>query len=219
MSDSSPLKLLAELPNHLDINPATVAIGAPFFKLPAELRNSIYRYIVVSDDPVYIAPTSIKRHTRLLQTCNQIRGEASRIFCEENVFCIAPAFRWYHVAVAWTASIGQDKARAVSCLMLRLVIPSGHIHSADDAVAGRGFFTWDEIRYIRDPYKRDAENMAMAVVEMIKLGLPESCIDFSIPTRLEVVEGTGGWMMVEETHDSYYSTLADGLRLSSIPSG
>lgn len=53
--------------------------------IPGELRNQIYRLILVQDDPIKLTPTDHEQPA-LLRTCKQIRDEATSIFIEENQF-------------------------------------------------------------------------------------------------------------------------------------
>lgn len=58
-------------------------ISFPFLKLPAELRNSIYRYAVVRISPIDIDATGLQEPA-LLWVSKQIRQEAAPIFWSEN---------------------------------------------------------------------------------------------------------------------------------------
>jgi hypothetical protein len=64
---------------------------SPLMALPPETRNRMYRLVLVEADPntirshpVRLAPTP----PALLQTCQQIRQEASSIYYQENLFRI-----------------------------------------------------------------------------------------------------------------------------------
>lgn len=55
--------------------------------LPAELRNAIYRLVLVVD--IYVEVDDHDHHTHsLLRTCRQLRKEASSFFLDENIFWI-----------------------------------------------------------------------------------------------------------------------------------
>ncbi|KAK4496541.1 hypothetical protein PRZ48_012521 [Zasmidium cellare] len=67
-----------------------VVDGCRLFKLPAELRNRIYRLTLVTSDeasPIQITKSGHER-SRLLDTCKIIRSEALGIYYQENRFAI-----------------------------------------------------------------------------------------------------------------------------------
>ena len=55
-------------------------------RLPAELRNQIYRYVLVSPDPITIPQNGRLPTPGLLLACRQIRRETAEIYWAENVF-------------------------------------------------------------------------------------------------------------------------------------
>ncbi|KAK4544345.1 hypothetical protein LTR36_004236 [Oleoguttula mirabilis] len=60
-------------------------------KLPPELRNRIYREVLVCANPIRVATAFAQQQWQapsLLQTCVQIRGEASGIHYAENTFLV-----------------------------------------------------------------------------------------------------------------------------------
>ena len=82
---------------HLATNPTSnngnaVDTTTGVLMLPAELRNRIYRFALVSSSPVSIGRTSFA-HPAFLEVCRQIRKEAISIYYYENTFAIeAPDF-------------------------------------------------------------------------------------------------------------------------------
>jgi len=63
-------------------------INCRIFALPAELRNQIYRQVLV-EDQITMTPEGAAPLTpppTLLQTCRRIREEAASIYFEENTF-------------------------------------------------------------------------------------------------------------------------------------
>lgn len=58
----------------------------PFLKLPAEMRNRIYRYSLVFEKPFTVKFRSGPFDTGLLMVCKQIYAEAEPIFYKENAF-------------------------------------------------------------------------------------------------------------------------------------
>ena len=72
---------------------------SPLLRLPAELREQIYRYVVISSEPITVSryfPSGIRglfhrvvdnpKDPPLTCTCHQIRLEALAIFYSENIF-------------------------------------------------------------------------------------------------------------------------------------
>ena len=66
---------------------------SPLLRLPAELREHIYRYVLVNDEPIAIPSQSWTLGFPLdpsdppfTCTCRQIRSEALAIFYSENIF-------------------------------------------------------------------------------------------------------------------------------------
>ncbi|KAK6438899.1 hypothetical protein LTR95_004895 [Oleoguttula sp. CCFEE 5521] len=57
--------------------------NSPLFKLSGEVRNIIWRFVLVSDDPLVFTSSGVDE-ARLLQTCHAIRKEAAGIFYLEN---------------------------------------------------------------------------------------------------------------------------------------
>lgn len=56
--------------------------------ISGELRNRIYREVLVLPESVHVASTGYE-HPALLHTCKQVRQEATSIFFQENVFAFA----------------------------------------------------------------------------------------------------------------------------------
>ena len=82
-------------------SPTTPPKQPGFFSLPPELRNIIYRYVLVSNERIKVQPNSSQRSSRgrpchltvlpaLATVSKQVRLETQRIFFEENQFEITP---------------------------------------------------------------------------------------------------------------------------------
>ena len=72
----------------LTVPQATPSIQYPqthLLGLPGELRNRIYRYVLVSDETIHIDPDCFQQPA-LLRTCTQVRNETSSIYYKENDF-------------------------------------------------------------------------------------------------------------------------------------
>lgn len=89
ISDLSHQSVLQFLSYHQLCN-AKMAGNPPLLKLPPELRNRIYRYAIVQDEPIDVAETTKKKEPALLATCKEIREQALKMFYHENTFyCLA----------------------------------------------------------------------------------------------------------------------------------
>jgi hypothetical protein len=82
-------------------SPTTTSTPSRFFTLPPELRNKIYRYALVRDEPIKVHFEVNQRGRRgrrcrftmlpaLATVSKQVRLESQRIFFEENQFEITP---------------------------------------------------------------------------------------------------------------------------------
>ncbi|KAK5124414.1 hypothetical protein LTR85_001631 [Meristemomyces frigidus] len=85
--------------------------------LPGELRNNIYRQVLVSDQSVVIDKDS-HAQPALLQACKQMREEASAFYYKENHFnvdCVDLDFTayiaFYQHALPWAPSKGGKGVR------------------------------------------------------------------------------------------------------------
>lgn len=78
--------------------------ASPLNKLPAELRNSIYRMVLVDESPVKVNKKSVLERTALLHTCAQIREEAKGIFYE-NAFHITCGAGDGKISAAWVKQV------------------------------------------------------------------------------------------------------------------
>lgn len=70
----------------------------PFLELPRELRDDIYRYSTVEDQPLSIRPLaahSMKKAVSLLHSGPSLRQDLLPLFCGQNTFEV-PMFRWFH---------------------------------------------------------------------------------------------------------------------------
>ena len=76
-----------------------------FLELPAEIRNSIYGLVLLSEAPIEVN-ANLKKFTAILDTCTQIRKEATGI-ASQNTFEVAcgtlPPIRLQ----AWIRALGK----------------------------------------------------------------------------------------------------------------
>lgn len=87
---------------------------SPLLALPPEMRNRIYRFVVVTsteNDEIEIGKDHRPRPPFLLHTCHQLRQEAIKIYHEENHFhfrvhdCDASGY------MRWVTVFRRDKTR------------------------------------------------------------------------------------------------------------
>lgn len=83
---------------------ATDDMHCPLLELPAEIRNRIYREVLLSPEPVQVTENNYQQPS-LLRTCSQIRSEASSIYYIESEFELVlenfdttPATSWFRHA-------------------------------------------------------------------------------------------------------------------------
>ncbi|KAK5112292.1 hypothetical protein LTR85_011564 [Meristemomyces frigidus] len=95
--------------------------------LPPELRNIIYRCVLVSDTPINISCEASITPPTLLDTCRRIREEAISIYYHENTFAAtAPTFgnpssTSNHV-LEWFAKTGATHCRVMAKLCVTIQI-------------------------------------------------------------------------------------------------
>ncbi|KAK3707354.1 hypothetical protein LTR37_012198 [Vermiconidia calcicola] len=84
--------------------PSTPTETSPLLSLAAELRNTVYRYALVSADPI--------------ETCKQVYQEASQIFYAENTFHYTALDGDCGPLASWLVSIGKKNAHAISRIVI-----------------------------------------------------------------------------------------------------
>ena len=96
------------------------ARNSPLLSLPGEIRNKIYRLVLVSDPDwaITIKPAHMRRQRSLLKTCYQIREEASQIYYGENIFLTTSLNADLFHTTRFLRSPDQSIARMLSSLTL-----------------------------------------------------------------------------------------------------
>ena len=94
--------------------------------LPPEIRNTIYREVLVPTVDILITRKVIERETALLKVCHQIREEASSIFYGENKF---KDWRRSQAAtvISWIRLIGNEHAGMIQQLTVNYPISQASI--------------------------------------------------------------------------------------------
>ncbi len=67
---------------------STVSIDCPLLALPGEIRNRMYRYVLIKPNPFAVKLQFSPRDTALLQANKMVHKEASTVFYYENTFRI-----------------------------------------------------------------------------------------------------------------------------------
>ncbi|KAK3707637.1 hypothetical protein LTR37_011985 [Vermiconidia calcicola] len=103
---------------------ATPQISALVNKLPAELRNHIYRLVLVRSQKIGRTYCALLSEPALLATCRQIRTEALAIYYSENVFHLniptksgrnhIRIERNSSVNLAWLASLARKRCEYIT---------------------------------------------------------------------------------------------------------
>lgn len=83
---------------------------SPLFKLPAELRNTVYRLVLTGEGPLTVKKDEIGNLMALLRTCKQTREEASSIFYSENRFIFPLDGRSIDAGLEWLKGLGRNAA-------------------------------------------------------------------------------------------------------------
>lgn len=88
-----------------------------FGKLPGELRNKIWRDLLVSPEPVDVTNRTHATEPAILATCQQVRQEATSIYYSENTFSL-----WLPLSTPpdslWLQAIGPRCAKMITSLSI-----------------------------------------------------------------------------------------------------
>ena len=64
----------------------------PFLASPREIRDMIYKYIVIADHPLNLTFQKTKDNDALFRVCRQVHNEATEVYYEQNHFFIPETF-------------------------------------------------------------------------------------------------------------------------------
>ncbi|KAF7192407.1 hypothetical protein HII31_06439 [Pseudocercospora fuligena] len=87
-----------------------------FFMLPGEVRNQIYREVLVDGQRVTLDRKDVFERTRLLRTCRRIRREASSIWYAENRFLVLLSADDFELFPSWLDLMGKKNQRHLTSL-------------------------------------------------------------------------------------------------------
>lgn len=93
-------------------------LQAHLLDLPAELRNTIYRLTLTTNDAITINSNASPQRWALLRTCKTIRDEATPIFYSENTFHLPLDGEQNAASIAWL-EVFSDVLKHINKLVLR----------------------------------------------------------------------------------------------------
>ena len=96
---------------------------SPFFKLPPEMRNTVYGEILIYGD-IPVECKSIHEQTNILRVCQQIRNEAIQIFYSKNRFVIDNESAQCIQLQNFLSTTDQDNAEVITAMAFRPRFPS-----------------------------------------------------------------------------------------------
>lgn len=92
--------------------------ASPLATLPGELRNRIWRLVVVKLNAINVSDLTSPQEPALLATCHQARKEASGIYYAENTFLLAHDPFALRIESSWLRALGPARARQLHDLRL-----------------------------------------------------------------------------------------------------
>lgn len=147
---------------------------SPLLALAPELRNKIYRLVLVSDAAIDIGSESSPTPPRLLGTCRQIRHEATSIYYHENTFAATDSTSCgdnYTRAVSWFCKIGSTRCAMMADMRLHLEIEQDFEKYGPE--------------WLEDGTRSMLREAARASVHLLDAaGLPLSAIHFEAPSEI-----------------------------------
>lgn len=160
--------------------------------LPAELRDQIYRYALISNEAISLDNRRGRAHIELslLAVSHQFRSETVKMFYSENTFA-APDTAY---AEKWLDSLGEDRMEVITSL--RAFHPGAAVGAAEN-LPNR----WRE--YLRKEVQRIVTFSGRGLVSESAVLIPlpfEGGIVWATMHELddfEVAHGNGRWPEVE----------------------
>jgi hypothetical protein len=95
---------------------------SPLLALPGELRNRIYRYVLLKAE-IHLDLHAIHDMTNILRASSQLRAEAKVIFYGENHFIITNAIHQQRHVEAFLNWVGSKNTCKLPCVGLQLNTP------------------------------------------------------------------------------------------------
>lgn len=97
------------------------AQSSALLALPAELRNTIYHTVLKAEDENHEQSQNLSKRIGILQTCRQVREEASSIFFAETTFAFRVSIDGTEKLTAWLTTIGPKNASLLTSLVITIV--------------------------------------------------------------------------------------------------
>ena len=143
------------------------------FNVLGEIRNEIYRLVLVFSRAVSIEP-SIHGQRSLLQTCQQIHEEATMIYYNQNAFFISSCLTGIHNITGFLYS--KDVGKMVGILIFVHTLDDEQKTTLQDSMIFTDSFmgiliSLDPYDKFTDMVVRDAKAVAD---EILRAGVPES---------------------------------------------
>ncbi|KAK3712091.1 hypothetical protein LTR37_009182 [Vermiconidia calcicola] len=171
---------------------STVPKACRLTTLPAELRNKIYRYALLSEDAIAIAAARSK--SSLLETCKRIRHEASSIFYSENIFVWQATDGNCNGLISWLAAIGPESAASIP--QLKIDFQLSDIFRAAAPTTEISNVTREDVkeRFAFEVAAKDELRRCVSVLlPLPRLGLSYNCV-LMAEDESELIKGdTWGW--------------------------
>lgn len=125
---------------------------SPLLSLAAELRNTIYRLVLIPPHPIDVSNLRHPSEPGLLATCKQVRREATGMYYSENEFSISMGVdnpdqsrywnfgRWLPRGMTWLRSLRPWKCALITLLYVYCETDAGDVD--DNAASLIGSFGW-----------------------------------------------------------------------------
>lgn len=173
-------------------------------KLPGELRNTIWRHILIEPEAVVVIQKSI-RVFPIFGTCRQIREECQGIYFGENDFVLLtdtlnlelyPYKQWFD-------RIGRRAASLIGTLLLQ--------HKRDWTRKGFGEGYEQSLHYIKTQRQRETRALTDIIIYFLQtMRVHPSAIQVSEPARREIWDDAVWAVMKEILESDLAEVLADG---------
>ena len=122
--------------------PSKRSTSSPLLNLPAELRNTVYRLALTTDDAITINRDTFSQRIALLQTCRTIRDEATSIFYAESIFHLPLDGEQNAASLAWL-ELSRRNLTHIRSLVLRPGLSEVYWKITLAPLAGKTLKRWE----------------------------------------------------------------------------
>lgn len=116
----------------------------PLFKLPPELRNTIYHLILAGPQQTIMVPA---QRPALLKVCRQIAAEASPIYCSLNDFHASVTTADVTALSRYITNLGTSGGKAVASLTIALDLEAERELERTSKYGGAGVLNYPRWRW------------------------------------------------------------------------